>query len=351
MKILLGLDLASESNRYFALDERGQKVGSGPLSWSWEAWATLMDDLGGPEHVIAAFETSPEAYRAESICIWLGVETYPFHAGHFKKPKKKTDKRDAERFARALRGDNLPERVELPSEEIAQLRNLVSEREQYLKILRKVHNRAKNLARQWGLALPTYNKRKPQQWWEQLLESVGPKHRPAYARMATVAFAALQSLDLVQEAMEEQVEKAGLQEATEILTSVPGFGRLTAICVAAFLETGTRFSSGRKVADYVGLVPCVDQTGKHTNDERILGHITKDGPPILRRILVQAAHSAANSKKLERTRWKPWFLQLKKRRGRRIAIVALARKLIVTAHALLRDEKEWDPEMLRPTAA
>jgi len=354
MKILVGMDLASQGVRYHALNEMGRACGSGPLPWTRKKWASLFEELGGAEQIIVAFETGPDAYRAEAICLSLGVQTYPFHAAHFAgvtRSKKKTDRIDARKIAQALRSDGLPRRVQLPGEAIAKLRNLVSEREMHLKIVRQVQNRARGLARQWGLDLPAYHHRRRQQWWEDALEAVGRDHRRAFARMAAVALAALQSLELVEDAMEAQVEKAGLQREVEILDSQPGFGRLVAISVAAFLCDGSRFTSGRKAASYMGLVPWVSQTGKCQSDERILGHITKEGPPILRRLLIQAAQAAANGKQLDHTRWKPWFANLRRRRGRRIAIVALARKLTVTSHALLRDGVEWDPDYLRPTAA
>lgn len=354
MKILVGMDLASQGIRYHALDEMGRTCGSGPLPWSREAWAERMQEWEGAEHVTVAFETGPEAYRAQALCLALGAETYPFHAAHFAgvtRSKKKTDRIDAKKIAQALRSDGLPRRVALPCAAIAALRNLVSEREQYLKIIRQVQNRARGLARQWGLDLPAYSHRHRQQWWDDALEAVGRPHRDTFARMATIALAALQSLERVEEAMEEQVTKAGLENAVELLDSLPGFGRLIAICVAAFLCDGSRFSSGRKAASYVGLVPWVSQTGECKSDERILGHITKEGPPILRRLLIQAAQAAANGNQLKRTRWHAWFSALRRRRGRRIAVVALARKLMVTSHALLRDGVCWDPEVLRPTAA
>jgi transposase len=80
-----------------------------------------------------------------------------------------------------------------------------------------------------------------------------------------------------------------------------------------------------------------------------LGHITKEGPPILRRLFIQAARASLRGKKMAGTQWKEWYEQLAKRRGKKIATVALARKIAEVCYAIVRDGTVWDPSRLRST--
>jgi transposase len=121
---------------------------------------------------------------------------------------------------------------------------------------------------------------------------------------------------------------------------MPGIGPVIGAAGAAYLGDGSRFTSSRKTGAYAGLVPTVEQTGK---DKARLGHVTKEGPPILRRSFVQAAHVAVRSLGFQCTALYEWYQRLLKRRGKKIAIVALARRMLVIATRILRDQTCWDP--------
>ena len=317
------------------------------MSWDQEEWRRYFEEWEG-EEVEVAFETSPEAYRAKAILDGLGVKYYPFHAASFgavTRSKRKTDKIDAEKICRALRSDGLPERVVLPEKEEARLRNLVQEREAFLEVVVEMVNRVKGLGRQWGVDLPTFCRdNHPGKWWEEAIESFGGVERGEVRRAWMVTLAALQGLDELEEEIKHQVKKAGLQKEVEQLKTIPGIGEVIAPGVAAYLGNGRRFRTSRKFGGYTGMTPTVGQTGVQAAR---LGHITHEGPAVLRRLLVQAARAAVRGKQLEHTRWKRWFERLKKRRGWKIAIVGLARKIAVVCKALIRDGTQWDPRRLQ----
>jgi transposase len=88
---------------------------------------------------------------------------------------------------------------------------------------------------------------------------------------------------------------------------------------------------------YLGLVPLEDSSGRR----RRLGHITKQGSSMLRFLLVEAAHVAVRSL----PEWRSQYFHVMMRRGRKIAKVALARKLAVRLYWMWR--KRWDYEQLR----
>ncbi len=349
MKMIAGMDLASESVYVSVMSEASKQVlQRQTMSWEPARWKRWVEEYGA-ENLIVAFETGPEAYRAKALLDRLGVESYPFHAksfGAIGRAKKKTDKIDSRKIARALRGGSLPRRVILPEPPMAKLRNLVTERVLLQKIQSQLRGRVRGMNRQWGAEAPPYDSEHPQQWWLQAAAGFAPEQRCQIERLQLVALAGLQAAEKLDEEIEAQVEVVGLAEQAARLRSLPGVGPVVSNALTAYLGDGMRFSTGRQFASYLGLVPSVDQTGKRAAR---LGHITKEGPPVLRWLFVLAANAAVGGYQLDRTRWSKWFERLARRRGRKIAIVALARKLAILSYAIVRDGTEWNPDRLRPT--
>ena len=104
--------------------------------------------------------------------------------------------------------------------------------------------------------------------------------------------------------------------------SMPGVGFVSSFVIAAYLEKMQNFASARQVGFYAGFTPRVDCSG----DTNRYGHITKRGPSLLRRAMVQAAWAAIRS--TDGSRFKLMYERIKARRGAKIAIVAVARKML-----------------------
>jgi transposase len=130
-------------------------------------------------------------------------------------------------------------------------------------------------------------------------------------------------------AVEEEVENC--PEAQRLMTH-PGVGPLTAIAFVLIIGRAERFRCGKQIASYLGLVPSEESSG----DRRRLGHISKQGNSLLRFLLVEAAQVTVRSD----SEWRSKFFHLAMRRGRKIAKVAMARRLAVRLYWMWR--KEWD---------
>ena len=135
-------------------------------------------------------------------------------------------------------------------------------------------------------------------------------------------------------ALEQEVEK---RPVTQQLMKHPGVGPLTAMAFELVIGTPERFDCGKQIASYVGLVPSEESSG----DRRRLGHISKQGNSLLRFLLVEAAQVTVRSD----PEWRSRFFHLAMRRGRKIARVAMARKLAVRLYWMWR--KGWDYEQLQ----
>jgi transposase len=133
------------------------------------------------------------------------------------------------------------------------------------------------------------------------------------------------------QAVEQEVEKC--PEAQRLATH-PGVGPLTALGFVLIIGKAERFQCGKQVASYLGLVPLEDSSG----DRRRLGHITKQGSSMLRFLLVEAAQVTVRSL----PEWRRRYFHLMTRRGRKIAKVAMARRLAVWLYWMLR--QRWDYE-------
>jgi transposase len=135
----------------------------------------------------------------------------------------------------------------------------------------------------------------------------------------------------------------GVAAADPIVThlqTVPGVGPVVALTFRAFVDDVRRFRSAAQVSAAIGLVPREDSSA----ERRHRGHITKAGPRELRSLLVQAAWVCWRSKQSAALR--AWVERLAARRGKRIAVVALARRLSRILYALWRDDVDFDAATL-----
>jgi len=112
--------------------------------------------------------------------------------------------------------------------------------------------------------------------------------------------------------------------------SLAGVGPVTAVTYVATLDEVSRFGDAKQVRAYLGLVSKEDSSG----EKRHRGKITKAGNSRARWVLVEAAWVLLRTKKPETEALRRWALGIAQRRGKRIAAVALARRLSGILYAL-----------------
>jgi transposase len=130
----------------------------------------------------------------------------------------------------------------------------------------------------------------------------------------------------------EQIKALRKNELTPYVMSVPGVGPSLAMAFLAYVGDGCRFSRAAEVSNYVGIVPRVDQTGETAR----YGHITKMGCVPIRRVAIQAAWAltrSTNGGALEKK-----YHELADRRGKRIAITAIGRKLVELLYTIVKNK-------------
>ena len=156
-------------------------------------------------------------------------------------------------------------------------------------------------------------------------------------------------LEAVMEQVNEQIEAADGVLAEIVrndpvvrrLCTAPGVGPVTGVAFAATLDRVERFRCAHQVECYLGLVPREDSSGERQHR----GRITKAGNSRMRCLLVEAAWSIMLSKGAPAAPLRRWAERIAQRRGRRIAVVALARRLAGILYAMWRDETEYVPRV------
>jgi transposase len=129
------------------------------------------------------------------------------------------------------------------------------------------------------------------------------------------------------------------------LMTMPGVGPVVALRFVSALDEVERFPNAHRVESYLGLTPGEDSSSARKKRTSL----TKAGPPRVRAALTQAAWSMR--------RWRPkdpmvlWCLEVEKRRGRRVAVIALVRKMAGVLYAMWRDGSTYDPNYRREREA
>jgi transposase len=261
--------------------------------------------------------------------LWIGDATV-IHAKRVR--KQKTDRQDAQLILRLMLKDDFPQ-IWVPSWENRDLRQLLWHRHRMVQARTRIMNQLQAVALNEGLRC------KKRLWRE-----AGREQLEAFPLAPWASRRRRDLLELLDrlsptiaeltQTIEQQAEKC--PEAQRLRTH-PGVGALTALAFVLIIGQAERFQCGKQVASYLGLVPLEDSSG----NRRRLGHITKQGSSILRFLLVEAAQVTVRGL----PEWRSKYLHLMMRRGRKIAKVAMARRLAVQLFWMWR--KGWDYEQVR----
>jgi transposase len=142
---------------------------------------------------------------------------------------------------------------------------------------------------------------------------------------------------------------AAVQKDTAMLRlmTVPGVAEVCAATFVSVVDDAARFRNAHQVSAYLGLVPAQDSSG----DRNRLGHITKRGNKYARTLLVESAHVILNLRTLALDPLRLWAKSLEERRGRKVAAVALARRLAGVLWAIWRDGTVYAPQLAARASA
>jgi transposase len=302
-------------------------------------WPTgdLETYLAGRPTSRVIVETCAEAFCVADAARKLGHETRVVPATLVKTlgvgaRRLKTDRRDAQALSEVSCRIDLPS-VHIPKTESRDRKTMCGMREALVGARTKIINTVRGWLRSRGRRI----ERGGRASFRQRVEAAWPDQVPSYVERQ------LQVLDVLNEQIKaadsEVKDWAEADETCTRLMTVPGVGPLTALRFVAALDEVKRFESAHQVESYLGLVP--GESSSSERQQRL--SITKAGPRALRWVLVQAAWALhLRCRKPDAIPLQLWAQRIEQRRGRRTAIVALARKLAGILYALWRDGSVYD---------
>jgi transposase len=312
----VGVDLDKHSSQIAVLTEDGEIV-QRRLPNDAERLEKFFGQL--PPQTPIAIEASGTWWWLVDLLEQLGhrpVLSHPKQTKAIAAARLKNDRVDAERLALLLRGDLLPT-VWIPPTALREARELVRHRIQLVWLRSVVRNRLHALLARRNLQ-PTSGKSWLTQRGQRELQQLPLTEAPSRIREDCAAL--LPTLDAqIRRLDAELVTRWGQDPRVQRLTTIPGIGPFIAIVLALELGDIHRFASAKRVASYVGLTPRVRGSAGRVR----AGHISKEGNRLLRWVLVLAATQAVRKPGPLRT----WFHAVKKRRGKKVARVAVARRL------------------------
>ncbi len=279
---------------------------------------------------------------ATALAMQVAVANPSNEAWRWTRVKRKTDRDDAQKLARMAARNELPT-VHMPSPRQRQKRRLVHHRRALVERRTQVKNGIRSIFSQQGLPLARGNK----QWTRAGIDELKKQARSIrscaiddlWRGRLHVELQLLRTISAAIGRVDRKLDSLGEDdERVKRLQSVPGVGPRLAEVVVAHLDDPHRFANARQVSSYAGLVPKQMESGTMKR----VGKITRRGPALLRGMLVEVAWMV-----YRHNDWARRFVQTVSRgmkQRRKIAIVALARKLLVILWAMLRDGTSWrDP--------
>jgi transposase len=287
---ILGIDLGKYKSVACSYSGQGATAQFSSLSTDREHLRKLLAKV---QPTVVVIEACLLAGWVQDLCIEVGivckVANTASEAWKFKHLKRKTDRDDALRLAQLYALGQLPT-VVLPDQPTRQWRSLIAYRQKLLSRRVALQNRIRATLVAQGLPAP----RGARAWTEVGLAGIAQQAK-VLAECGTdelwrgVLELTLTELGQVRELLaraEKRLDQMAAQnEAVQILVTTPGLGPRTAEAVAAHVHQPERFTKGKQISAYAGLVPRQYQSAE--TDRR--GRITRRGPALLRKLLVECA--------------------------------------------------------------
>ena len=291
--------------------------------------------------VVIGLEASGYSPWFEAMLEQLGFEVWLGDATEIRRRarwRQKNDRRDAELIFDLLVHNEFP-RLHRPAVVSREVLRMLRYRQKLTKIRTMSKNSVQALALQAGLAKGPH-----------LFSRSGKKELSATLMSPAMQWQREHWLQLLeplnQQLLETMVwfkEQSKGDVRISRLRTHPGIGLLTSLCIVHSLEPVSRFRNQRKVAAYAGFDPVERSSAER---QHFLGN-SKAGSRVLRYLMVEAAHTAVRyDENLKR-----FYKRLAARRGKPKAKVATARKLLIRAYIMLRDEIDYAEFQRRAVAA
>jgi transposase len=349
-KLIIGLDLGDRNCWYCVVDEAGQIQLEQRVGTNTKA---LREVFGAIPRSRIALEIGTHSPWISRLLSELGHEVIVANARKVRligESRKKDDRLDAQTLARLARID--PELLYPVKHRSVQAQadlTLIRARAGLVRARTGLVNSARGLAKSYGERLRGCNVRNMN---PEKAESLSPELQAALEPLLN----AMESLSERIVEYNERIENLAQQSYPQValLKQIKGVGTLIALTYMLTLEDPHRFGKSRDVGSYLGLQPGRRNSGQ----SELQMHISKEGDPYLRTLLVQGAQHILGpfGGDCDLRRWGLKLAERGGKSGKKRAIIATARKLAVLLHHLWVSGEAYEPlhnskQKAMPTAA
>jgi transposase len=336
-QLTIGLDLGDRNSCYCALDEAGQIQLEQRVRTSAKA---LCEVFGAMPRSRIALETGTHSPWISRLLSELGHEVIVAHARKVRligESRKKDDRLDAQTLARLARID--PQLLCPVKHRSAQAQadlTVIRARAGLVRARTGLVNTARSLAKSYGERLRGCNVRNMN---PEKAEALSPELQRALQPLLSAIEELSEQICQYNQSIEALAQESYPKVA--LLKQIKGVGTLIALTFLLTLEDPHRFRQSRDVGCYLGLQPGRRNSGQSEPQM----HISKEGDPYLRTLLVQGAQHILGpfGVDCDLRRWGLKLAQRGGRNGKKRAIVATARKLAVLLHHLWVSGEVYEP--------
>lgn len=323
---IIGCDLHARQQSIAMLETETGEVMETTLEHEGEEVRKFYAAL--PPPVLVGIEAGGSMHWFLQLMRELGMECRVGHPTAIRKAetrKQKHDRRDARLLLRLLAEDRFPA-IWLPTAEQRDLRNLLLHRHQLVRMRTMLDNALQSLALNHGL------RRGARLWSQAGQQALTTLALAPYTAARRTQLQALRQDFRTQTARLEAMiaKEAAERPGARRLMTHPGVGPITALATDVFLGDPARFADGKALASYAGMIPREYSSGGHQR----LGRLSKQGPPLLRFLWVEAARTAVRKDEALGRFFRRKLVQ----KGLGKASVAAARKLGIRLWIMLRDQ-------------
>lgn len=335
----IGLDYHDKLSEIHLLDEFGKTQKVKTIHGTMDSLFKELQKVKEPFQI--CFEAST-AYGPvyEGLCaIHNAKKVIVAHPGHIRlifKTKRKTDRIDAKKLATLLFLDQVPQ-VYVPGVDVRAWRTLINHRNKVAHDRKNAKNSIRSFLKQRAIKPPrSLWTIAGLHWFETLTFELSMDtvfRDTLYMRLQT-------AIEMIRRVEKELNQIANKHSGVNILMTIPGVGIRTAEAVMAYIDNPKRFRRTRSIGDYFGMVPELDASaGKYR-----YGHITKDGPSVVRKMITEAAWQGVRRNDKLRAK----FQQFQHNDPQRIrkAIVAVGHLLLRIMIAMLKKNEPWNPKLV-----
>lgn len=333
----VGLDVHQSMSAVCILDEHGKKEKQFIVRGRWTKLAEVLREI--PRPFAACYEASNGYGFLSDLLSRRCDKVVVAHPGQLRlifRSKRKNDRVDAEKLAKLLFLDEVPP-VYVPSLNIREWRDLITFRSHLVRDQTASKNRLRALLRTHGMEAPkSLWSRKGVAWLQQ---QTWPSEEAAL-RCDLLLDELAHHRHRIKRVERHLASISKIHPGVALSMTVPGVGIRTAEAMVAWIDQPARFASNKRIGSYFGLVPCQDTSA---GKER-LGHITQQGPSLVRKLLTEASWQAIRRSPEVRR----YFERVQRgdpKKRKKIALIATAHYLARVILAMLTSNQAWNPAL------